>query len=57
MNGLNRNCVWSALDKPEYRASLWDWLTAALAVAAFIALLWLAGEAEPSAFIVGSVPK
>jgi len=38
MNGFNRNCIYCALDKPEYHVSLWWWAEAALYVAAFIGL-------------------
>lgn len=44
MNGLNRNCVFISLDRPRRRIPVWDLVSTALAVAAFIFLLAVVGE-------------
>lgn len=43
MNGINRNCVWCALDKPSGRVSGWRLAEAGVYVALFIGLLLWAG--------------
>lgn len=39
MNGLNRNCVWLAVDKPPRRARLRDIISGLLLAGLFLAML------------------